>query len=110
MVDASNQNESHAIAIIGMAGRFPGAKNCGQFWDNLCAGKESISRFSSSQLRDAGVIEDLLQSPQYVNARGSIDDVDLFDADFFGMSSAEAKITDPQQRLFLECAWEALEN
>lgn len=106
-MDGMKQN---AIAIIGMAGRFPEAKNCCQFWDNLCLGKDSLSRFSLSESRNAGVLENLLQSPQYVRARGVIDDVNQFDADFFGMPPIEAQITDPQHRLFLECAWEALEN
>jgi 3-oxoacyl-(acyl-carrier-protein) synthase/thioesterase domain-containing protein/acyl carrier protein len=107
---ANTPSSEQAIAIIGMSGRFPEAINCDQFWENLCKGKESISRFSLEESRAAGILENLLQSPQYINARGVIADAGLFDADFFGMSSAEAQITDPQHRLFLECAWESLEN
>lgn len=106
----NDQSLKHAIAIIGMAGRFPGAENCNKFWENLCLGKESISHFTLDELQKANVDPDLLKSPYYIKARGILNDVSLFDADFFGMSVAEAQVTDPQQRLFLECAWESLEN
>ncbi|MEW6367290.1 MAG: amino acid adenylation domain-containing protein [Acidobacteriota bacterium] len=98
------------VAVIGMACRFPGARNVRQFWRNLCGGVESISFFSDEQLAAAGIEEPFLQNPNYVKARGVIEDVDQFDASFFGFSPREAEITDPQQRLFLECAWDALED
>jgi acyl transferase domain-containing protein/glutamate-1-semialdehyde aminotransferase len=99
------------VAIIGMAGRFPGARNIGEFWRNLLAGVESISRFDRHDL-EASVLEDpgARDQPGYVPARGVLDGVDLFDADFFGINPKEAQILDPQQRLFLEAAWEALER
>ena len=98
------------IAIIGMAGRFPGARNVDMFWQNLRDGVESISFFTEEELQAAGVDPALLGNPNYVKARGIIEDVELFDASFFGFNPREAEILDPQHRVFLECAWEALEN
>jgi acyl transferase domain-containing protein/thioesterase domain-containing protein/acyl carrier protein len=93
-----------------MAGRFPGARNTSEFWKNLCDGVESISFFSDEDLERAGVDPAVLTDPRYVKAKGVLTDADLFDASFFGMNPREAELTDPQQRLFLECAWEALES
>ncbi len=98
------------LAIVGMAGRFPGAENVSGFWDNIASKKESIAFYSKEELREAGVSEILLSDPKYVRAKGAILDVKGFDASFFGFSSREAQITDPQQRLFLECSWEAFED
>ena len=98
------------IAVIGMAGRFPGAKNVGQFWQNLREGVESVRRFSEAELLAAGVDPALMSRPNYVPVNGALDDIELFDADFFGMSPRDAEITDPQHRLFLTTAWEALED
>ncbi len=103
-------DHADAIAIIGMAGRFPGARNLDEFWKNLKAGVESISFFSDDEVESTGLDTNLLKDPRLVKAAGVLEDVDLFDAPFFGFSPREAEITDPQQRLFLECAWEALEN
>jgi acyl transferase domain-containing protein len=97
------------IAIIGMAGRFPGARTVEQFWQNLCRGEESVTFFTDQELLDAGVSQTLLDDPNYVKARAILEDVELFDAQFFGYAPKEAEVTDPQHRLFLECAWEALE-
>lgn len=97
------------IAIIGMAGRFPGARDVAAFWENLRAGKESIRFFSAEELREAGVPEEVLSDPDYVRAYGYLDDVDLFDASFFGYSSRDAEILDPQERLLLQVANETLE-
>ncbi len=97
------------VAIIGMAARFPGAADVDAFWRNLRDGVESISRFSDAEL-DAAVDPRLRADPQYVAARGTLRDVDQFDAGFFGLSPREAQIMDPQQRLFLELAWHALEH
>jgi len=99
-----------AVAIVGMAGRFPGAPNVNQFWHNITHGEEAITRFSDDELRAAGVPEELIANPDYVKARAVLDDADLFDAAFFSMTPREAEVTDPQHRLFLECAWEALEH
>ncbi len=98
------------IAIIGMAGRFPGAGNVEEFWQNLRQGVESIQRFSEEEVRAAGVSEQLLRQDRYVRAGSILDGVELFDADFFGITPREAETMDPQQRLFLECAWETIEN
>lgn len=98
------------IAIVGMAGRFPGAPNVEQFWQNVLAGEESISFFSDEELLQAGVDPALLETDTYVKASGVLDDIDLFDAGFFGYTPREATLMDPQHRLLLECAWEALES
>jgi acyl transferase domain-containing protein/acyl carrier protein len=98
------------IAIVGLAGRFPGARDAGQFWDNLRNGVESVTFFSDEEMLAAGVPAELLQSANYVKARPVLDDVDRFDAGFFGYSPREAQFTDPQHRVFLECAWTALED
>jgi acyl transferase domain-containing protein/SAM-dependent methyltransferase len=106
----SQDNALKGIAVIGMAGRFPGAKNVDQFWHNLCNGVESISFFSNDELINSGVDPAVLSDRNYVKARAVLDDIDMLDAAFFGFTPKEAAITDPQHRLFLECAWEALEN
>jgi acyl transferase domain-containing protein len=98
------------IAIIGMSGRFPGARNIIEFWRNLRDGVEAISFFSDEELTAAGVEPSALTSPDYVRAGGVLEDVELFDAAFFGFNPKEAETLDPQQRLFLESAWEALED
>lgn len=98
------------IAVIGMAGRFPGACNLTEFWRNVRDGIESISFFTDDQLLAAGASASDLQDPNYVRAAAILDNVEHFDAAFFGFSPKEAAIMDPQHRHFLECAWEALEN
>jgi phthiocerol/phenolphthiocerol synthesis type-I polyketide synthase E len=98
------------IAIVGMACRFPGADGVERFWQNLREGIDSVSRFSDAELAAAGVPEALYRQPDYVKAHAVLPEVDRFDAGFFGYSPREAEVMDPQQRLFLECAWEALEN
>jgi len=98
------------VAVIGMAGRFPGARNTSEFWKNLCDGVESITFLSDEELQQAGVDQAVLGDPRYVKAKGVLADADMFDASFFGMNPREAELTDPQQRVFLECAWEAIEN
>ncbi|MBE9178534.1 SDR family NAD(P)-dependent oxidoreductase [Oculatella sp. LEGE 06141] len=98
------------IAVVGLSGRFPGAKNVAQFWQNLCEGKESISFFTPEELEQSGVDLVLMNDPNHVRAGGILADSDQFDAAFFGFSPREAEILDPQHRLFLECAWEALED
>src|SRR5262245_9362906 len=98
------------IAVIGMAGRFPGAKNIGEFWRNLRDGVESIAFFSDAELAASGIDPTELSDPNYVKAKGVLKDAELFDASFFGFTPREAELMDPQHRLFLECAWEALEH
>ena len=111
MSDASTETRNGLeIAIVGMACRFPGANSIQQFWQNLRDGIESISFFSEDELLAAGVDPVQLAAPNYVKARAVIDDVEMFDEEFFGFTPREAEITDPQHRLFLECAWKALED
>jgi acyl transferase domain-containing protein len=98
------------IAIVGLACRFPGAVNADEFWRNLCAGVESLAPLSDAELRSAGVPEPLRRDPAYVKAGGVLRDHDRFDAGLFQISPREAALMDPQQRIFLECAWEALED
>ncbi len=112
MTDRENDQATDiqgAVAIIGMAGRWPGAKTVDEFWRNLCAGVESITRFEDSELEDSFGAE-IRGAPNYVKARPILENVDQFDAEFFGMYAKEAELTDPQHRLFLECSWEALED
>ncbi|HZI31264.1 MAG TPA: polyketide synthase, partial [Candidatus Binatia bacterium] len=105
----TQQNNSTGIAIVGMAGRFPKARNIDEFWRNLCNGVEGVSFFTDEELTAAGA-EVPRDNPHYVKARGVLAGAELFDAGFFGMSPREAQVTDPQHRIFLECAWEALEH
>ncbi len=98
------------IAIVGMSGRFPGAGNLGQFWCNLASGVESIYRFSDEELLSSGVPASYINDPQYVKAAPILEDPGAFDAGFFSFTPAEAKTMDPQQRILLELAYEALEN
>ena len=98
------------IAIIGMAGRFPGATTLEQFWQNLRNGVEAITFFSDEELLEAGVDPAQLSQPNYIKARPVLDQIDQFDAAFFGYSPREAELMDPQHRLFMECSWEALES
>ncbi|WP_167285021.1 polyketide synthase [Marilutibacter alkalisoli] len=97
------------IAIIAMAGRFPGASDVEQFWRNLCEGRDSISFFDAASLDPAVPAADR-EDPAYVPARGVIDGVEDFDAAFFGISPREAELMDPQQRIFLELCWECMER
>jgi acyl transferase domain-containing protein/thioesterase domain-containing protein/acyl carrier protein len=108
--DLEAEASTLGIAVIGMAGRFPGAGDLATFWQNLAGGVESISTLTDAELLAAGVSPRHLSNPRYVRARARLDGVADFDASFFGMSPREASTTDPQHRIFLECAWEALEH
>ncbi|WP_438487968.1 type I polyketide synthase [Streptomyces sp. S186] len=99
-----------AIAVVGMAGRFPGAADVASFWRNVRGGVESVSFFSEEELAAEGVAPELFRRPDYVPAKAVLDDWDHFDAGFFDVSAREAELTDPQQRLFLETSWSALED
>ena len=101
--------DNYDIAIIGMAGRFPKAMDTEVFWQNLKAGVECISFFGDEEL-EVSLPPEVLGDPAYVKAGGVIEEIELFDADFFHISAREAEWMDPQQRLFLECAWEAIES
>ena len=110
MADAADTAPSTDIAIVGMACRVPGARDADAFWRNLRDGVESIRALDEDELRDAGVAPALLADPRYVRRGAPLDDMECFDAGFFGMSPHEAAIMDPQHRHFLETAWEALEH
>jgi phthiocerol/phenolphthiocerol synthesis type-I polyketide synthase E len=103
-------DQLETIAVIGMAGRFPNASNIEQFGKNLCADVESVTTFTDDQLLAAGVQPSLVQAPNYVKAGVLLDGVELFDAELFGFTPRDAELTDPQHRVFLECAWEALDD
>lgn len=98
------------IAIVGISCRFPGAKGIREFWENLKNGVESISFFTDEELVEAGIDATILGKPNFIRAKPVLEDIELFDATFFGFNPREAELLDPQHRLFLECAWEALED
>jgi acyl transferase domain-containing protein len=105
------QDQYEGIAIIGMAGRFPGADSVEEFWANLIAGKESVSFFTDAELAESGLDAAALKlRGQYIPARGVLKGAECFDAAFFGIHPKEAEVMDPQQRVFLETCWSALER
>jgi len=108
--DQTGQEPAHGIAIIGIAGRFPGSPDLAQLWRNLREGVECVTFFSDEELRAAGADPVELADPRYVRARGVLAGAELFDAGFFGFTPREAELLDPQHRLFLEGAWQALED
>lgn len=101
---------SNAIAIVGMAGRFPGAADLDTFWQQLRAGREAVTPLTRAELLAAGAPPELIDHPNHVAAAVVLEDIDRFDAELFGYPPREAAILDPQHRLFLECAWQALED
>jgi acyl transferase domain-containing protein len=108
--DSYDEAGGSEVAVVGMAGRFPGAPDLDEFWRNLCDGVESVTCFSDEEALAAGVGRETLAAGRYVNAAPVLDGIELFDASFFGYTPREAEIMDPQHRLFLECAWQALEH
>jgi phthiocerol/phenolphthiocerol synthesis type-I polyketide synthase E len=100
----------NAIAVIGMAGKFPGADSLSQFWDNLRRGEESVATLSEEALTAEGVSAETLANPAYVRRAAMLNGIEEFDADFFGMNPYTARMLDPQQRLFLQTAWHAFED
>lgn len=105
----SSGEERFAVAVIGMEARFPGARSVEEYWENLCAGRESITRFRDEDL-DHSIAPEVRSDPAYVPARGILEDAMAFDAAFFGITPREAELMDPQQRVFLELSWSALER
>lgn len=103
-------DHANDIAIIGMAARLPGAENVDEYWRNLVDGKDCMTRFSREDLIAAGVAPCTVDAPDYVRVRGVVADADAFDARFFEVTPRDARIMDPQMRLFLECAWHAIED
>ena len=109
MADKTGQPIS-GIAVIGMACRFPGSSSVEEFWKNLCDGVESIRALSDEEMLAAGLDAEELTNPRHVAAAALLDGIDRFDAAFFGINAREAEVMDPQHRVFLECAWQALED
>jgi len=111
-MEITNSSEFNGleVAVIGMDGRFPGAKDLHRYWDNLVNHVESIYFFSKEEMEDAGVDPAELEHPDYVMAKGVLEDIEYFDAAFFGYLPREAEIMTPQVRIFHECAWSALED
>ncbi len=108
--ESTNQYNGLEVAVIGMAGRFPGAADIDAFWNNLEQGVESIHFFSDEELEKNGIKPEMYNDPDYVNARGVLEGIDHFDASFFGYTPKEAEVMDPQVRLFHRYAWMTLEN
>lgn len=108
-MDSIDSNENR-IAIVGFDCRLPGADNVDEFWKNLLAEKDSIVEFTEEQLLAAGVSPATFNNPNYVRKRGIVEGPDQFDAEFFNFTPREAELLDPQHRIFLECAWHALED
>jgi len=98
------------IAVVGMSGRFPMAQSVEEFWRNLREGRDCITRFGEEELLARGIPREELANPAYIPAAGTLEGIELFDAAFWGLAPREASVMNPQHRLFLECAWEALEN
>ena len=105
----ATERRGRDVAVVGMAGRFPGASTVDQFWANIRAGTDSITFFSEADI-DPAVPADQRNDPAYVRARGIVEGFELFDAAFFGISPKEAEAMDPQQRILLEVSWESLER
>jgi acyl transferase domain-containing protein len=109
-MSTSQEPNKFGVAIVGLAGRFPGAGNVKKFWQNLAEGVESIHFASDEELAAAGVPAELSADADFVRASSTVEEPEFFDAGFFGFSARQAEIIDPQQRVFLECAWQALED
>ncbi|MBY9067962.1 SDR family NAD(P)-dependent oxidoreductase [Hyphomonas sp. WL0036] len=102
--------DENSIAIVGMAGHFPGARSVREYWNMLSAGRDATRWLNEEELIAAGVPFSTIQDPNYIRATMQLPDMEMFDAGFFGFSPKEAAILDPQHRHFLECSWEALED
>lgn len=100
------------VAIIGISGRYPGARNLNEFWENLKAGKDSITEIPDSRWKISDFYDPVKgkNGKTYSKWGGFMDDVDLFDPLFFNISPREAEIMDPQERLFLQTVWETMED
>jgi acyl transferase domain-containing protein len=103
-------NDDERIAVIGLAGRFPGASDMETFWSNVTSGRVSVDKLSDEHLRAAGVPESRISDPNYIKYAPLIGDASQFDANLFGFTRREAELRDPQQRIFLEVAYTALED
>ena len=110
MSAGEDRMQGRGVAIIGMSGRFPSARNVDEFWRNLAGGVDALRPLTPEDQARTRLGPDVLRHPDYVGSRYYLDDVKLFDAEIFGFTAAEASITAPQHRIFMECAWEALES
>ena len=110
MKNRAHESREQGVAIVGMAGRFPGASTVDEFWSNLAAGVESIKFATDEELTKAGVDAATIANQNYIRASSTVREPEYFDASFFGFSNRDAELVDPQQRVFLECAFEALED
>lgn len=111
--DAINRNSAASstdIAVIGMAGHFPGSRNIEEFWQQLMAGEQGIVRLTEEELRAAGVRPEDYNHPEYVRAKGVLQDTEFFDSEFFEYPYQESGMMDPQIRMLHQCSWEALEH
>ncbi|MFE1318160.1 type I polyketide synthase [Kitasatospora phosalacinea] len=109
-MSTETEDTMEPIAVVGLTTRLPGAPTADAFWRNQRDGVESVSRFSTEQLTEAGWPKEMITHPDYVPAAGVIEGADRFDADFFGYTREQAEISDPQQRIFAESVWHALED
>ncbi len=107
---AGDGGGAHAVAIVGMAGRFPGAPDVRALWRLLQAGREATRWLDDETLRAAGASDQDLADPNYVRATLPLDDMPCFDAAFFGINPRDAAVMDPQHRHFIECCWQAMED
>jgi hypothetical protein len=109
-VSPDSQTTGFEVAVIGMAGRYPKARDLAAFWRNIRDGVECLTEFSDEQLLASGVEPEWHRNPRYVKAGGVLEAPEFFDAAFFGITPRDAEMLDPQHRFFLECSWEALES
>ncbi|WP_455353251.1 type I polyketide synthase [Streptomyces sp. SYSU K217416] len=108
--DAGVDGPGEAVAVVGLAGRFPQARDTGEFWTNLCTGRDCLEDLDEEELLGSGVPRSVLEHPGYVRRAAVVDGYQDFDAEFFGLPPGTAAAMDPQQRLFLESCWHALED
>ncbi len=106
----STKETGQGIAIIGMAGRFPGANSVEALWEKICEGADCLHYSTDEELKAAGISDWQIKDPEFVRVSGYLEDAAQFDAQFFGFSAHDAALIDPQHRVFLECAWQAFED
>jgi acyl transferase domain-containing protein/acyl carrier protein len=109
MTEHSEDISNVAVAVIGMAGRFPGAGSISEYWRLLRDGREGIHFFSKEELLQAGMLPSMIEHPAFVPAKGYLKDAEQFETELFNYHPRDAQVIDPQQRLLLECCWETLE-
>jgi len=109
-IEKNTSYNGFEIAVIGVSCRFPGSKNASQLWENISSGKNMVSYFTREELEQSGISAGLLDDPEFVKAKAYLEDADLFDGEFFNYSPVESEAIEPQERIFHQCAWEALED